>query len=454
MKPRRRPRTTVRLLLLSALLAANTPAVSHGALTDDSATVAKTPDPLDQISHIPESNPYRATLAAWLSLPQSDRSTLGSWAEHRSPDDATPPATLTAEQQTFARQLAHDLAQTASAPATSPEDWPLRRDPNNPDDPIAVTFSEVGPLRKLTQIATKVASESPPGEATALYAATARLGRETRQGATLIQQLTGVAIEGIAQGDVARRLGEFSPAELETLSAAWKNLPAAPGIEGALYSERNLFFRPIMEKQILPGLQAYLAAGQPELDKLSNDSDAKADAAISRLRLSALVDFGDGDKQITLENRDTGDFFTVTPTRPAEGVELIDFDIPGHRAVIRVHGREAVINLETKEIVARSETLKKFLSLLENVSFADEESANDEGPLTRRAWLTLVQNHPGGPEGYYADLLARYDASFVQQLADADHAEYPARSYGAAALTNERDPILAMVTPSIGAVAR
>jgi hypothetical protein len=436
------------ILVLCLVAAPASRAILSGGGDTPSAT---TPDPLDKIRHLPESNPYRAVLAQWLSLPATDRGAIADWANGDS-NEASPPAALGAEQKALARQFASALRGTASAPPTTPADWPLQWDPLNPDDPTRAMFPEVGELRALARATVKIADESPPADAIALYAATARLGRETRQGATLIQKLTGVAIDGLAQADAARRLGEFSPAELEALSAAWRNLPAASGIEPALEAERNRFFIPIFEKQILPGLRVYFAAGEPAFDKLPDD--AKADAAIARLRLSALVDFGDGEKQITLENRDTGESFTVTKKRPAEGVELLDFDIPGHRATIRVHGREALVNLQTKEIVAHSETLKKFRAFLETSIFAEDENASPHGPLTRRAWLDLIKNHPNGVDGYYTDILARYDAIFAQQLAESKKAEYPERSVGAALLTNERDPILAMITPSVGGVAR
>lgn len=449
MPPPLRSRVIAAGLLCAALALAAAPA-SHAALSGggDGPAAAPAPDPLDKIRHIPESNPYRATLATWLSLPATDRSAIATWAKGDF-DDTSPPAALSTGQKALARQLAGALRDAASAPPTSAADWPLQYDPKEPHNPRNASMPEIADVRDLARITVKVADESPAAEAVALYAATARLGRDTSQGATLIHTVAGMVIDGIAQNGASRRLGEFSPTELEALSVAWKNLPAPSGIKSVMDAERNRFFIAALEKQILPGLRAYLAAGAPALDQLPDETDA--DDAVARLRLSALVDFGDGEKQITLENRDTGEAFTVTRQRPAEGVELLDFDIPGHRATIRVHGREAIVNLQTKEIIARSDALKKFARFLEDMIPPDDENSGNSSTLTRSPWLDLVKNHPGGVDGYYADILARYDAIFAQQLAESKQPEISERSF---VIRNERDPIIATLTPSIGGLAR
>ena len=443
--------------LLSAIFALGlaTAPTGHAMLSGggDAATAAAS-DPLASIRHLPESNPYRAVLAAWLSLPAADRGAITGWA-NRDPADISAPATLSAEQKTHARQIAAALRDAASAPPTTTADWPLAYDPKDPDNPIAAFIPTTGSSRELARVATKVADESAPDEAIALYAATAKFGRESRQSDTLIGQLVGVATEGAALAGVARRIGEFSPAQLEALSSAWQNLPAPIGAEHSIVTERNLFFRHFIDKELLPGTKAYFAAAEPALDTLPSDADGDADAAIARLRLSALVDFGGDDKQITLENRDTGESFTVTRQRPAEGVELLGFDIPGQRATIRVHGREAVINLQTKEIVARSDALKRFQGFLKNFRFQGEAEGQAGAmpmDITRQAWLDRIKNHPGGPEAYFADALVRYDEYTARQLAAADRAEYTEPS--ANEPDSSFDPVLAAIVPSFANFAR
>ncbi len=395
-------------------------------------------DPTERIAHLPEANPYRAVAMRWLSLPEDDRKALSHWM---SPDDSEekPPAPPDASQQEIARALANDLAAASKIGASQSELWPTKTDPKNPDNPVYILIPDVGVMRDLAQITTKVADASPAADAIPLYAATARFGRDIRSGATLIQGLTGVAVEGIASAGAARRLNAFSPKELDLLSSTWRQLPEPAGIEHALQTERNVFFIPLLQRIILPGLLALQAEG---IDTFDAPSRAKPSPALKNLRLSGLID-ADGEQLIHLENIATGHSFSVTNKRSAEGVKLIRFDAKAGRAWMRVNDTPAVLDLQSKQFVSARDDiarLRKFLG----------EDMGNEPPAKTPEWVRRALAHPDGPEGYAIDLIEEYDRRMAEQVLSARQSKKPE----SASNDESEDPLLAMMMPTISRVAR
>jgi hypothetical protein len=396
------------------------------------------PDPTERVSHLPEANPYRAVALRWLSLPESDRKALSDW---RSPDssDGNAPAPLDASQLEIARALANDLAAAAKIGANQPQLWPPKPDPKNPDNPVNILIPDVGVMLDLARITNKVADTSPAADAIPLYGATARFGRDIRSGATLIQGLAGVAVEGIASAGAARRLNAFSPQELELLSSTWRQLPEPAGIQHALQSERDVFFIPLLERIILPGLLALQAEGIDTFDALS---PSKPSPAIKNLRLSGLID-ADGEQLIHLENIATGHSFSVTNKRSAEGVKLIRFDAKAGRAWMRVNDTPAVLDLQSKQFVSARDDiarLRKFLG----------EDMGNESPTKTPEWVRRALAHPDGPEGYAIDLIEEYDRRMAEQVLSAQQSKKPQL----VANDTSSDPLLAMIMPTISQVAR
>ena len=187
--------------------------LSLGGLARAAETTPARDDTLAYFENLPDTNPYRRTLLLYQRLPAADRDALKTWSDAHAGDDS-PAATLTPGQAYLASEFSSMIAAAASTPSTTRSDWPLLPDPDDPTNPAAIILPGVGTLRTLARITVKNAASLPADQACVAYAAVAQLARQQRSGATLIEQLTGVAIEGIAQSGPARRLAEFSADDL------------------------------------------------------------------------------------------------------------------------------------------------------------------------------------------------------------------------------------------------
>ncbi len=332
---------------------------------------AATPDPLDYVRQLPDTNPYVPTLTHYVSLPPDEKYALTIWV---SPAPDTKPVQLSDDQLTIARSLTASLVAASRPPPPAGNIWPIRPNPDDPDNPAANIIPEVGHLRELARIAIKVADDAPASDSIEIYTATAQLARSQRLAHTLIHHLTGVAIEGMAVQAAARRLLDYSPAELARLAADWPDVKTIPSEDGALDAERNVFFIPIIENIILPGVKA-------RLDADSNEAGS-----------------------------------------PTTGPN------------------------ETRPNSASGAGLKRFESFLDSTSLSD---AGIPDPNID-TWLARIRAHPLGPDGYFTDLIARYDEITRAQLGSARQA--------LAAKPTIRKPeddfILGMLTPSFDNFAR
>jgi hypothetical protein len=133
------------------------------------------PDTTERVAHLPDTNPYRAVAMRWLSLPENDRKAISEWLSPDTSNEHTP-IPLDPAHQEIALAVAYELAAATKIGAAQPQLWPPKRDPKNPDNPFYLLIPDVGVMRELAQIATKVADVSPASDAIQLYAATARLG--------------------------------------------------------------------------------------------------------------------------------------------------------------------------------------------------------------------------------------------------------------------------------------
>lgn len=438
MFPPRRP--FIPLLVALFLLAAVRPTSADGT--------ASSPAPRDKdlayLENLPESNPYRSVMLRYQSLPKEERAALRDWANGRA-EEGAPPPTLNDSQTDLARELTAAIVAARNQPSTSHDDWPLLPNPEDPDNPAAISFPNVGNLRELAKIAVKNASSLPPGEAIDIYAAVAQLARQQRSGETLIEQLVGLAIEGVAQAEAATRLNEFSAEELLRLSSTWDQLMPRPSNADALAGEREVFFRPWVENVLVPGLKALLENPNAGLEQngSATDPDFTRD-----LRLSGLMDLGEGRHRIVFENTRTGEFVPLDLGRPVDGLELVSLDYEKRVAVIRRNGHEALVHLESKRIVPRKSpaiALRKIFEALE--LFSDTES----GKVTLEKLIEIARAHPGGAEGYGKDLFVAYQAHLDHRLKLAESAQAP-QADDAPPLPD--DPFLAMSMPAIGKVAR
>lgn len=394
-------------------------------------------DLLEDLKGIPESNPYRPVLVQYASLSPEDRAALENWVSPT--DDTTPLPVLTTEQKALARDLTAALVATTSAPPTTAADWAPATNPADPDNPFAALIPTVRPFRNLSRIAAKNAEIQSPSEAIETYAAIAQLGRQQRAGPSLIQQLTGVAIEGIAQAEAAERIGNLSAAQLQQLSAAFNGLQAAPSLTDSLSGERDLFFIPFMKKTVLPGLRALL---DEEADPALITAPAESERTFTRdLRLSGMLDLGDGERRVLLENLETGVVLTLLENRAVEGIILTSIDFEKRLAYIRHEDREAVIHLQSKHIVERSRAAQNLLKMFDDFSLS---------PAARTRWLDGARAHSKGAEGYVRSLIHEYNVSLAVQILRARQA----RPMPLAKSDDDTDPLSDFGLNVIGKVAR
>ena len=396
-------------------------------------------DVLAYVEALPGTNPYRATLLRLQTLPATDREALKKWTDEN--------ASLTPDQQALARELSTSLVALATQPPTRGEDWPFLRDQDDPDDPNLISVAGASLVRDLARLAAKTGDTSPPGEAIAFYTAAAQLGRQ-QHGVTLIDQLTGAAAEDIAISAASRRLSEFSPAELQKLSAAWSVLQPRPDNAQAFAAERDLFSDLYLNGILRPGLAAILAGDSEAGEKAARQDP---DAGFTRhLRLSGLADLGDGERRISLENTATGLTFTITEGKSTEGIELVSLDFETHEAVIRRGGREAVIHLESKRIVERVNPHDAVARLRKLFASSGMPRRDDDADLLD-ACVERARHHPGGAGGYVDDLLVAHRHLTEAQLAFADSPDAPANPPD---LSDTEEPLLKLFLPSLGSTGR
>ncbi len=424
----------VRLVSLLALLVC--------LLGSRPASLAAPLTPLEAAEAIPETNPYREILLRLEKLPADERKALGAWL---SPAPGQTAPTPTDEQRQFAVDIAAALRAAATAPRTTASDWPILPNPDDPDNPAAVTLPNVASLRELARLAAKSAETLPAADAGETYAAIAQLGRQQRSGATLIEQLVGVAIEGVAHTEVSKRLADFTAEDLRRISAAWDGLSPRPTNAEALGGERDLFFRPLLERIIVPGLREILA--DPEAGSVEAGA-APGEGFTRHLRLSALMDLGGGEHRIVLENTQTHESFALRPGVVVEGIELVSLDFDRRVAVIRHEKREAVIHLAARQIIERKDPARQLREMLDGLDNFNEAGS---GKRTLEKLLSLVRRHPGGVDGYAKDLLVAYQAGIDRQLALAESAQISPKNPEPAA---SDDPLYALIMPTLGRVSR
>ncbi len=392
--------------------------------------------PETYLSHIPETNPYRPVLHSLLAASPETQSALEAYfpVEKHSVSSGT----LTPDQQAFALELAASLVHAATAPAVGSGDWPLQPDPKAPEELFSGILPEIGPLKRLSAIALKSADALPADQAIPIYAAVAQMSRQQRQGLFLIQQLVGSRMEDDAIAAASRRLGELDPTALRALAQAWGGLMPIPDPRRALENERDVGFTYIVESILRPALRELLGENPPE-------QDADTTTSFTRdLRLSGLIDHGDGELAVCLENTATKETFSVSSRHPAHDIRLERIDFERREAIIRRGRRQALIQLEAKTITeigfapapAAVKSLDGILGL-----FRDKPDAEKR----RAEWLAKVRAHPGGIEGYLSDLFAANDAYYERAFASA-------RSVKASSSPPPRppdDPVLNAITPTV-----
>ncbi|MBC8010785.1 MAG: hypothetical protein H7067_11900 [Burkholderiales bacterium] len=377
---------------------------------------------------LPETNPYHAAVAQLQAFPDNEKNLFYSWLY---PNDETPAPTLSAAHQRLVREATAAVIAAADHPPLSTLDWlpALADEAATGDSVLQLPTSE---LHLLASLAAKSADALPADQALDAYVAVARLGRQQRAAPTLSGQLCGSGIENAALASVARRLNEFSAADLERLSTAWSNLPSPPGLGPTLRIHRDRYFIPVLQTSLFDDLR-----------KFEQETLAATDPAFADLRLSALVDLGDGERRISLENLSTGASFTLREGATVEGIELVSMDFDARQALIRRSEREAVINLQSKQIEERRLSTRQVEAALAS------HPAGKRVTSREKRWLIEALTHPGGVDGYAADVFANYDAHIdrlVHQanelapvLPDVVVPDYPA---------------LNIITPNIANIAR
>ena len=392
------------------------------------------------LSHIPETNPYLPVLRSLLSASPETQAALDAYFPVAK--DSVSSGALTTDQQAHVRELTAALVRAASAPAVGSADWPLQPDPKAPESLFSGILPEIGSLKRLSAIALKSADALPAKEAIPIYAAVAQMSRQQRQGLYLVQQLTGSQMEHQAIGAVSRRLGELDPDALRALSLAWGSLMPIPDPRRALENERDVSLPYIVESMLRPALQELLGE--------TPEQHADTTTSFTRdLRLSGLVDHGDGEVAVCLENIATKETFSVSSRHPAHDIRLERIDFQRREAIIRRGRRQAIIHLEAKTITEigfapapdAAKSLGGFLGLFRGKPDAEK---------LRAEWLAKVRAHPAGIEGYLSDLFAANEAYYERAFATALSAD--ASASPPPPLPD--DPVLNAITPTVGRFLR
>ncbi|MEY4489803.1 MAG: hypothetical protein RIQ79_2311 [Verrucomicrobiota bacterium] len=463
------PRPLKLLLVLASLL----------ALTPDlrPASVSSADEAAAYLNVVPATNPYRDVLLRLNALSPEDRDLVKNWAKQSAASSTATASTaaqsapqLSAAQLTLVRELAAATVAAASKPALSAADWPLIPNPAEPDNPAAIALPAVGLSRELALLTVKAAESLPPGEAVAAYAAAAQLGRQQRAGVTLVEQLTGTVIEAAAITAASKRLGEFSPEDLRQLSSAWSALRPIPSNQDTFNGEREVFFKSILETNIRPGLHAMLAEALARESKESRavsgeksaptttstattneaETSPDPDTGFTRhLRLSGLIDYGDGERRVCLEDHSKGTTLAIREGGTTEGIALVRIDFARRQALVRRGTREAIIDLESKRITELPPAIDRLRRLFASYEAAFTTQDKIE-PDTLEKFFARARRHPGGIDGYLDELIATYDRTLNKHLADADLAHPSPPDPSAAPL----DPFLAVSLSSFGPMAR
>ena len=410
------------------------------------ALAASDPQVLAHLEMLPESNPYRSALLQLGKLPEADHAAIREWAS----SDNDPAATqLTAAQRRLVGELRNSLIDARGTPPLDSSAWPLMPNPETPDDPTAMTLPALGHIRELAKIALKSAEALPADQAISTYAATAQLARQQRAGLTLIEQLSGVAIEGVATAAAAKRLAEYSPEGLQHLGVTWSGLHPLPTNAEAFAGERDAYFRPMLDHLIAPGLHALLA--DPEAGRLQDTEDndagsASADDPFRNLRLSGIVRVGPGEEQVSLENSTTGESFTIRLGRETNGFELLAIDFENHRARLRHGEDEALVDLRSKQVLNMERSAHRLRETFRGFNLFSD---NPKGDAALAEMLARARAHPDGVEGYTRELMLGYQAGLDAHLARADSPKVIADNQPASS-----DPFLALSLPMLGKMGR
>jgi len=400
-----------------------------------------TADPLADIRHLPASNPYRKTLEQWLSLPPEERATLSSWAGKKG-EGQTPVTTLTAEQSERVASLTASLLAASRQPNTAV--WPLVPSAAEPDNPMAGTLPHVRVVMDLGRLVAKGTESLPPHDAIQTAAAIAQMGRQMRakEGA-IMDHFLGGALESLATTSMAKRLGEFSTADLDEMHTAWAALKAALGSDQALRGERDLFFRPFLKQILKPGLAALLA----EQEGLEETAPATEGSVGAGLRLTAIIN--DGQRMIGLEDKAKGRSFFVAEGKTVNEVTLVSIDFKQNRAALRIGDKDAIMDLTSKRIVARQPAANRLIRMLDmgGAFSQDPEKSADEliSNLVQR-----IRNRPGGLDGFIQQLESDYDKVLAESLLWAEQPKTITRSNG----FPFEDPLLNALIPNTDIVPR
>lgn len=376
---------------------------------DEAREAARRDDTLAHIEQLPASNPYRAALLRYQTLSPADREYLAAWSLYESPE-GEPPRALDARRRQIARELSAALLAASSRPDTTASDWPPLASPTAPDDPAQITIPGASAVRHMAWISVKHAASLPPAEAASLYAAVAQLGRRQRSGATLGEQLAGAGIEASAQTEIARRLTEFSEADLARLHDSWTRLQAVPATTELLEREIDFVLRPTIALHLAPGLRELVA--QADMADQAATTSSAPDAGFTRdLRLSALLHITADDHRIVLEDIGRRETFSLQAGQSVRGIELVSLDYDKRLAVIRRGEREAVVHLESKRFVERNRA----------------QAGSRDGFHSRQdqKLLARIRAHPDGVDGFVREVLVANEQFLRRQHELAGLADCP-----------------------------
>jgi hypothetical protein len=356
---------------------------------------------------LPGDHPYRAVLERWERLPAERRQAMVAWAE--SEHAASPAQALPDQDRKWLAELGTAL--TAATQTPSAAAWPLVADPRDPEDPSKATLPYLSTVYQLTQAMNAYAGRASPEEGLSVAIGLAHLGRHLHTAPTLLGALVAYSVEERAAAVLARRLNEFTPAQLQQIDDAWATLPRSPEPDQPWMSERQLF-QSLVGRYLCPGLRACLE----EASKPAGDA-SPAESAMPDLRLTAMI-HSKSERIIGLEDAEKQTSFFLREGQTVEGVTLFSIDFPRQRAYLRVRGREATLDLTSRRLVANP--LVSRVDLVQFLYDGDDPQRRREAEDLVTQTVAKVRAHPQGLEGYLEDMERAYDQGIADILMAAE----------------------------------
>lgn len=344
------------------------------------------------IDSLPESHPHRRILQQLATLPADQGEALDKWLAK--PEGEAPAGT--AELIAAATEHFRATANGGLADNLWPYAW---------ENQIYGPTLNSASIRRLARLGKTAALSLPPDEAMEVLQSMAAMGRGLRNSqGPMIHGMMATMVEETARSGLAARLGDLDLAALDRLEASREKLPAALS-DIRFFSGEIRWMENYLNRHLLP-----------ELLKLSRMTEAELAGSTdfaSQLRLSGVLEMGDGEKWIMLETTAEGRSIRLKEGESGDGITVVSIDIPDRRAVLRHEKGEAVVDLKDKTIRDTKPTFQFLEATLDLPEALNTPEKRDK--LIRDLWHRL-HGRPEGVAEYIAEQLDQVEQEGIHIL--------------------------------------